>query len=114
MRATSDLGNDPAETHVFVDARSDLMCQQLGAAHNSDTGFVTRRLNAQDEGFAHASIISGGNTGSHCRFPARTLGIFGLVHIRGFLQGGGRAAVTRRRPPLPARIHGVAGDRLIK
>ena len=53
-----DLRHDAAEPHVLVDAGRDRVGQQLGAPDDAHTRLVARRLDAEDEGFAHPAILT--------------------------------------------------------
>ena len=49
------LWHHSAEPHVLLHGGGDLVGQQLGAAHDADSGLVARRLDSQDERFRHDS-----------------------------------------------------------
>ena len=54
VRARRDLRDDPAEARVLVHRRRDRVEQQLAAPHEGHPRLVAGRLDAKDEGFAHA------------------------------------------------------------
>ena len=57
MGAARDLGHDPTEAGVLVDARRDRVGEQVIAPHQTDAGLVARGLDPEDQGFvSHRSI----------------------------------------------------------
>ena len=53
MGTRGDLGDDPTETRVLINARRDGVGEQRVPAHDADTGFVARGFDAQHKGFRH-------------------------------------------------------------
>ena len=55
--AAGDLGHDPAEPRVLVDAARDGVGEQGLAAHDADAGLVARRLDAEHQGLVSSSSL---------------------------------------------------------
>ena len=55
VSAARDLGHDAAEASVLLDAARHRVGQQRVALHDPDTGLVAGRLDAEDQGLAHAA-----------------------------------------------------------
>ena len=49
VRAAGDLGHDPAEARMLLDAGGDGVGQQRATAHHADTGLVAGRLDAEHQ-----------------------------------------------------------------
>ena len=56
MGPACNLGNDPAEAGVLLDARRDRVGEEGGASDNTDPGLIAGGLNAEDEGLVHVVL----------------------------------------------------------
>jgi len=72
VRTRRNLGHDPAEAGVLLDAGSHGIGQQGVPAHDANAGLITRRLDPQNQRLSHRHNLSSPEAAS--RWPLRRRG----------------------------------------